>query len=44
MHIADLKGVLAANGFRLDLDLCPPCKRKRLGIAQACATREALRG
>lgn len=44
MHVADLKGVLAANGFKLDLDLCPKCKRKRLGIAQACAIREALRG
>ena len=37
MHVADLKNVLAESGFTLDLDLCPPCKRKRLGIAQARA-------
>lgn len=37
MHIADLKQVLAETGFKLDLDLCPKCKRKRLGLAQARA-------
>jgi hypothetical protein len=39
MHLADLKDVLAANGFKLDLELCPTCKRKRLGIAQAMAVK-----
>jgi hypothetical protein len=34
-HLADLRVVLAETGFRLDPDLCPPCRRKRLGIAHA---------
>jgi len=38
MHIADLKSVLAENGFKLDLDLCPKCKRKRVGLAHARAS------
>jgi hypothetical protein len=33
-QIADLKQALAETGFKLDLDLCPRCKRRRLGIAQ----------
>jgi hypothetical protein len=37
MHVADLKQVMTEVGFALDLDLCPPCKRKRLGLAQARA-------
>ena len=39
MHVADLKKVMAETGFQLDLDLCPKCKRKRIGIAQACVIR-----
>jgi hypothetical protein len=35
VQIADLKGVMAETGFTLDLDLCPACKRKRIGLAQA---------
>ena len=41
MHVADLKQVLKENGFTLDLDLCPRCKRRRLGLAQAVAMRES---
>jgi len=37
MHVADLKKVMTEVGFALDLDLCPKCKRKRLGLAQARA-------
>jgi hypothetical protein len=44
MHVADLKQVLKETGFTLDLDLCPKCKRKRLGLAQARAIQEAARG
>jgi hypothetical protein len=40
MHVADLKTVMAETGFRLDLDLCPRCKRKRLGLAQGRVMRE----
>jgi hypothetical protein len=39
MHVADLKEVLKETGFALDLDLCPKCKRKRLGLAHARASR-----
>ena len=35
MHIADLKKSLVASGLNLDVDVCPPCKRKQLGRAQA---------
>ncbi len=35
MHVQDLKGVMEATGFKLDLDLCPGCKRRQIGIAQA---------
>lgn len=35
MHVDDLKSVMAGTGFKLDLDLCPACKRKQLGVAQA---------
>jgi hypothetical protein len=38
-QIADLKGVMAEMGFRLDLDLCTACKRKRIGLAQAQVIR-----
>jgi hypothetical protein len=35
MHLADLKQAMAETGFAgLDLDLCPRCKRQRLGLAQ----------
>ncbi|MBI3854831.1 MAG: MFS transporter [Planctomycetes bacterium] len=44
MHVADLKKVMAETGFEFDLDLCPKCKRKRLGLAQARAIQEAARG
>jgi NNP family nitrate/nitrite transporter-like MFS transporter len=44
MHVADVKKVLQENNLNLDLDLCPRCKRKRLGLAQAHAIREAARG
>lgn len=44
MHVADLKNVMADTGFTLDLDLCPKCKRRRLGLAQARAIQEAARG
>jgi MFS transporter, NNP family, nitrate/nitrite transporter len=37
MHVADLKKVMTEVGFALDLDLCPKCKRRRLGLAQAKA-------
>jgi MFS transporter, NNP family, nitrate/nitrite transporter len=43
MHVADLKQVMTSVGFTLDLDLCPKCKRKRFGLAQARAI-EAARG
>jgi hypothetical protein len=26
---------MAEAGFKLDLDFCPACKRKRIGLAQA---------
>jgi NNP family nitrate/nitrite transporter-like MFS transporter len=42
-HIADLKKGMAESGFKLDLDLCPCCKRKRLGIAQGRELRVANR-
>jgi len=35
MQIADLGASLAASGLPLQVDLCPPCKRKQLGLAQA---------
>jgi NNP family nitrate/nitrite transporter-like MFS transporter len=35
LHIADLKKSLAASGLNLEVDVCPPCKRKQLGRAQA---------
>lgn len=35
MHVADLKAVMAETGFVLDLELCPACKRKQTGVAQA---------
>jgi len=44
MHIEDLGKVLAENGFKLDLTLCPSCKRKRLGIAQSLALKGSGRG
>jgi hypothetical protein len=34
-HLADLKQVLRETGVGLDVDLCPPCKRKRIGLAHA---------
>jgi hypothetical protein len=39
MHVADLKTVMAEMGFQLDLDLCPKCKRKRIGIAHERESR-----
>jgi hypothetical protein len=35
MHVGDLKAVMTESGFSLDLDLCPSCKRRQLGVAQA---------
>jgi hypothetical protein len=35
MHIADLKKTLVECGLNLEVDVCPPCKRKQLGRAQA---------
>ena len=40
-QIADLQQVLAETGLQLDVDLCPRCKRKRLGMAQAAARGES---
>jgi MFS transporter, NNP family, nitrate/nitrite transporter len=34
-HLADLKDVLKQTGVGLEVDLCPRCKRRRLGLAQA---------
>jgi hypothetical protein len=42
MHIADLRQTMAEVGFRLDLDLCQRCKRRRLGLAQARALGKAV--
>jgi len=39
-HVADLKAAMAETGFTLDLDLCPTCKRKRFGLAQAAVLRQ----
>ena len=39
-HLADLKAATAESGMALDLDVCPPCKRRRFGLAQARALRE----
>jgi hypothetical protein len=36
-HVRDLRVVLRRNRFALDLTVCPPCKRKSLGLAQAAA-------
>jgi hypothetical protein len=55
MHIADLKTVLPQLGFNYSLpgtpgawqDLCPPCKRKMLSVAQLklkSATHEVPHG
>jgi hypothetical protein len=41
MHVLDLKRVLGETGHAIDLDLCPRCKRRRLGIAQADVMRKA---
>lgn len=40
LHTDDLKRATAECGFTLDLDLCPRCKRRRLGLAQARVIRE----
>lgn len=42
MHLSDLKQALGESGFELDLDLCPLCKRRRLGLAQGRAIEEAV--
>jgi len=34
LHVADLKKTMSSLGFTLDLELCPPCKRRQLGTAQ----------
>jgi len=34
LHVADLKKTMKAVGFSLDLELCPPCKRRQLGTVQ----------
>src|SRR6185436_18486686 len=41
MHVADLRQVMPAMGLALDLGLCPACKRKQLGTAQAAAMRRS---
>jgi hypothetical protein len=42
-HLADLKEVLKVTGVGLEVDLCPTCKRRRLGLAQARVVQEARR-
>lgn len=42
MHVADLKETMATVGFQLDIDLCPRCKRRRLGLAQARTIAKAV--
>jgi hypothetical protein len=38
-HLADLKDVLKETGVGLEVDLCPRCKRRRLGLAQGYEMR-----
>jgi hypothetical protein len=42
MHVEDLQKTMADCGFQLDIGLCPPCKRRRLGIAQARTIAKAV--
>jgi hypothetical protein len=44
VHVGDLRDVTAAMGFSLDLDTCPACKRRALGVAQARALAGGARG
>ncbi|HLY12632.1 MAG TPA: MFS transporter [Planctomycetota bacterium] len=43
LQVADLKKTMASLGFQLDLELCPPCKRRGLGTAQRLVL-EKVRG
>jgi hypothetical protein len=40
-HVEDLKQVLSASGMDLPVDVCPPCKRERIGVSHARALRKA---
>ena len=40
-HLADLKQILSDTGVGLEVDLCPRCKRRRLGLAQGRVMQEA---
>jgi hypothetical protein len=41
LHATDLAAVLQATGVPVPVDVCPPCKRRRLGRAHAIAREEA---
>jgi hypothetical protein len=42
-HVRDLRAVLRKNDLALDVSVCPPCKRKSLGLAQAAAKAGGVR-
>jgi NNP family nitrate/nitrite transporter-like MFS transporter len=44
MHVADLRKTLVDCGLNLEVDVCPPCKRKQLGRAQARAIERVQHG
>jgi hypothetical protein len=44
LQVTDLARVLEETGFRLNLELCPACKRRQLGLAQAVALRQGPAG
>jgi len=44
MHVNDLKALTTSMGFSLDLDTCPACKRRAIGVAQGRLRAEVGRG
>jgi NNP family nitrate/nitrite transporter-like MFS transporter len=43
-QVGDLKQAMAETGFQFDLELCPKCKRRRIGLAQEYRMRESRIG